>query len=436
MSGRAIFAAAVAVCVVVFSWVFYAQLLYTVDASHIAVFQTPFTGKLSVVSVPGTQWRFGASVTEYKKRDLFAFEYEKNDANDHSIQVRFNDGGHAWVGGNLSWEMPVDPAAVIALHTLYGSQEKIDAQLVKTALARAMYLTSPLMSSTESYAARRSEFLQLFADQVENGIYKTETIETKAPDPITGEMKTIRVVTIVKDPKTGEFVRSDVSPLKQFGIGILPPTINNIVYDPEVEVQIKQQRDNIMQIQTAQAQAKKAEQARLTAAASGEAAAMEAKWAQEVIKAREVTQAEQVRAVAEIKATQEKNVAETAATRDKNVAETAATRDLHVRTLAAQTAEQYKVEQTKMGEGEAARRNAVMMADGALTQKIDAWVRSQELWANAFMNFKGSVVPQIVTGGSGQTGVQANAASDFMSLMAMKAAKDLALDTSISLPKR
>lgn len=76
-----------------------------------------------------------------------------------------------------------------------------------------------------------------------------------------------------------------------------------------------------------------------------------------------------------------------------------------------------------------ARRAAQMQANGALDQKLDAWLKAQEMWATAFGNYKGNVTPQIVSGGTG-AGAQ-NAATDFMSIIAMKSAKDLALDMSI-----
>lgn len=280
-----------------------------------------------------------------------------------------------------------------------------------------MTFTAPLMSATESYAVRRAEFLQMFADQLENGIYQTQSTDVRQPDPITGEMKTIKLVSIMKDAKNGQMLRAEESPLKKYNIHIQPPTITHIVYEAKVEAQIQQQRDNILAIQTAQAEAKKAEQAAITAAKNGEAQAMAAKWQQEVQKAQQVTLAEQQKAVAELNAQ-----------RDKSVAETNADRDLQVQTLKARTAEQYKVEQTKIGEGDANRRQAVMVADGALQQKLDAWIKSQQYWADAFAKYQGEVVPRIVNGGSAG---QSNAAADFMQLMATKAANDLALDMGV-----
>ena len=408
--------------------------LYRVDATEVVVFQAPFTGSLSVEAAPGSYFRFGSSVQDYKKQDNYGFEYAAPECRimaggekvctpnpkDHSILVQFNDGGKAQIGGNIQWEMPTDKEHVLAMHQLYGSQAGVDHALMRNAINRAMTFTAPLMSATESYAVRRAEFLQMFADQLENGTYLTQSNDVRAPDPITGEMKNIKVVKILRD-SNGNPLRAEESPLKKYGIHIQAPTITHIVYEDKVEAQIQQQRDNILAIQTAQAEAKKAEQAAITAAKNGEAGAMKAKWDQEILKAKEVTFAEQNKAVAQLKADQE-----------KAVAETNAQRDLEVARLAAQTAEQYKIEQTRKGEGDAARKQLVMQADGALQQKIEAWVTAQKYWSDAFARYQGEVTPRIVTGNSSGTGN--NAAADFMTIMGVKAANDLALDLNVKVP--
>lgn len=406
--------------------------VYRVDATEVAVFQSPL-GTLSIEAQPGPYLRFWSSVHDYKKQDNYKFEWSGKPEEDHSILVQFNDGGKAHIGGNVQWEMPQDKAHVLAMHVLYGSQAGVDQALMRNAINRAMIFTAPLMSATESYAARRAEFLTIFADQLENGLYEMRTTEVRQADQITNEMRNIKITSIVRDA-AGLPVRAEESPLKKYGITIQPPTITHIVYEAKVEEQIQTQRDNTLAIQTSQAEAKKAEQVAITAAKNGEAGAAKAKWDQEIVKATEVTKADKDAAVAKIIADRDSSVAKIAADRDKVVAETGANRDLAVQTLKAQTADQYKVEQTRIGEGDAARRQAVMAADGALTQKLDAWSNAQRVWADAFAHYGGEVVPRIVNGG-GTTG-SGNAAADFMSIMSMKAASDLSLDMKIAGPKR
>lgn len=144
-------------------------------------------------------------------------------------------------------------------------------------------------------------------------------------------------------------------------------------------------------IQTAQANAKKAEQDVITTSKQGEAEAAKAKWEQEVIKAKLVTEAEQRNKVAQ---------------------------------LDVSTAEMTKRKLTLEGEGEAAKKRAIMLADGALDQKLKAYVETQKYWAEAFSNYKGNVTPLYQSGGSGGN---RNAALDFMEIMTANASKDLSM---------
>lgn len=252
------------------------------------------------------------------------------------------------------------------------------------------------MSSQESAAERRNELLQFVEDQVSNGIYKTQTIQEKQPDPLTGVLKTVSVVKLVMDG--ANIARSDESPLKTFGIRTFNPSINEIVYDPVVEAQIQEQQKATMAVTTAAANAKKAEQDTITAGKNGEAKAAEAKWAQEVIKVKEVTAAEQRLAVAE---------------------------------LDTKAAAQTKAKLILEGEGEARKRQLVMEADGALDRKLDAYVKTQQFWADAVKNYQGNWMPLVSSGSQG--GSQAGSgAMQLLEMMGAKAAVDLGLDLKAS----
>ena len=148
-----------------------------------------------------------------------------------------------------------------------------------------------------------------------------------------------------------------------------------------------------MDVQTSIADAKKAEQRAITVAKNGEADAAAAKWEQEVIKAKAVTEAQQ---------------------------------KLEVAKLERQAAEQNKMKNILEGQGEAERKRLAMQANGALEQKLETWLEAQRYWADALAKYQGNIVPSYVGGGSGTNG--GNAAFNFMEIMGAKAAKDLSLD--------
>ena len=86
-------------------------------------------------------------------------------------------------------------------------------------------------------------------------------------------------------------------------------TINGIDYDPQVEEQIKKQQEALMAVQQAIVNARKAEQDALTVEQQGKAEAAKAKWAQEVVRATEMTTAQKEKDVALLHANKEKEVA-------------------------------------------------------------------------------------------------------------------------------
>lgn len=151
-----------------------------VDANEILVVQSP-TGDLTAHTTPGIKWQGWGKVTFYQKRSQFSFsaKSDQGDKKDQSLPVMFNDGGSAHLSGVMSWEMPLTEKPIIKLHTLYGSQQGIEQQLVRPSIERAIYLTGPLMSSAEAYSARKPDLLRYFEDQARNGVYQMETVERK-----------------------------------------------------------------------------------------------------------------------------------------------------------------------------------------------------------------------------------------------------------------
>jgi regulator of protease activity HflC (stomatin/prohibitin superfamily) len=269
------------------------------DAGEVMVIQYP-NGQVSVKTESGMYGQWFGTVTRYKRREQYSFSNRKDQGvgGDQSLKIQFNDGGSAKISGVVSWEMPLVPEKILHIHKEFRSQEGVDQQLIRPAIENAMFMTGPLMSSTESAGERRSELLQFITDQAQNGIYRTERIKKKIVD-ITGSEKEV-TVSEIKLNSSGLPAREAASPLSTFSISMFPATINEIVYDPKVQSQIDKRQEQITEVQQAIAQAKKAEQQAITAAKQGEAAAAEAKWKQEVIKAQAVTQAEQERAVAEL----------------------------------------------------------------------------------------------------------------------------------------
>ncbi len=277
---------------------FSGKLIENVDNSEIVIIQSVFTGKVSVYTSPGPVFQgFGIS-THYKKSNQFWFSKKTDEgrAEDQSIKIRFNDGGHGNISGSVRWYMPTDEKAILKLHTDFGGQLAIEQQLIRQVVTKAVYMTGPLMSSKESSAEKRNDLLSFIEDQSINGVYRTNQEDVKVHDDLMNTDKTITVVKIVQENKVP--LRQEISAIKAYHISLQGLSLNAIDYDEEVEKQIKVQQQAYMQVQTAIANSKKAEQDAITTELQGKAAAAKAKWEQEVIKAQAITQAEQQKEVA------------------------------------------------------------------------------------------------------------------------------------------
>lgn len=404
---------AIGLIAVVILLIFAGKVFESVSANEISVIQDPIDGELHWYVSQGIKWQGLGKVTSYYKRSVYEFvcreshrvEVKEIDPNtkeerkiereecipgqNTSINVRFNDGGHGRMHGSIQYELPLDAPHLTELHTRFGNQEAIQKQLIETVVNKSVYMTGPLMSSKESYAEKRNDLIRLVEDQVAHGVYRTVSREAKIKDSITGTDKTVTVVEIVM--KDGIPDRQEEAVLTQFGIKSFNFSLTALIYDDTIENQIKEQQKISMDVQTAIADAKKAEQRAITVAKEGEANAAKAKWDQEVVKAKEVTAAEQRKEVAKL---------------DKDAAEF------------------NKQKLILEGQGEAEKKRLVMNADGALEIKLNTYERVMAKFASEFAKQKW--VPELQMGTNGSA--NGNAAVDMINLLTIKTAKDLGLD--------
>jgi NADH dehydrogenase/NADH:ubiquinone oxidoreductase subunit G len=293
--------------------------------------------------------------------------------------------------------MPVDETNLTALHVRFGNSIAIQKQLIETITNKSVYMTGPLMSSKESYAEKRNYLISYVEDQISRGVYKTIQREMKTKDPMTGADKTVTIVEV--SLKDGIPERQEEAVLAEFGIKVFNFAIDELSYEQNVEKQIQQQQQIAMEVQTAIANAKRAEQAAITAEKDGQTAVMKAKYEKEVEKIKEVTLAQQ---------------------------------RLEVASLDARAAEQKKRELILLGEGEGARKRLIMEADGALEKKLDAFIRVNELYAEAVKGYQGSLVPTVVMGENTGRQPAGGGVAELMQLFTAMAAKNLALDMGVA----
>lgn len=402
---------------VIFLGVFASKVGTNVDDAEILVTQDAYDGDITVYNTGGFKWIWFAGKIGYLKRGQLEFappvnkdnvstvSLDSEEAKAYGLRLRFNDKGGATLYSQFSYTMPNDKDLIKKIRAKYPSEAAMERDLIRPVITKAVYMTGPTMSSEESTAVKRSELIGSIMDQINNGPYLTENIQTKIEDTLSGKMKTVTVAQIVEDPNSPNGrARQEVSPLKEFGIVVLNPEIKKIKYDGQVEDQIEAQRKITMDIQTAVAKTKEAEQNAIRAVEEGKANTATAKWAQETENAKDIALAEKNKTVAK---------------------------------LAKEAAKFTKDKDILLGQGEAERKRLVMQADGALEKKLATYEKVMASGFDAMKNYAGNWVSQIDNrkfgsgadnaGGSGQ-----GAFEEMAQTLSIKALKDLGLDMTIS----
>jgi regulator of protease activity HflC (stomatin/prohibitin superfamily) len=159
------------------------------------------------------------------------------------------------------------------------------------------------MSAFESYAEKKNDLIDYITDQLNYGVYKTQVRKVETTDPITGEKKTVNLASLIPDENApGGYKRSEVSPFSYYGLEIGQVAVSKIDYSDKVKNQIAEQQKANMAVATARSKSLAAQQEAIRAEEEGKAAAAQAKWEQEKIKAVAVTKAEQEFEVARLAA--------------------------------------------------------------------------------------------------------------------------------------
>lgn len=309
--------------------------------------------------------------------------------------IRFYDGGKADLIGSLLLEYPLTPASMDSLLEKFGNHAGVVNDLLDPILAKTAKHSGPLMSSKESYGERRNDLLWFLEDQL-YGPYKTKPKDVKDIDILSGEEKTFTIVDIVMD-ENGQPLRVQEDQITPWGIKLKNFAIDEIAYEKVVKDQIADQQKAIMQVQTAAAQAKEAEQKAITIAKQGQAQADSIEWVQEAKRVAAQKRAELV---------------------------------LDSLKLMADAAKQYKIAKDLRAEADANYKKKVMAADGALQQKLDAWVEVNKEYAKAIKDYQGDWVSRVSMGTDGASS-GGSEADDLIKLFKVKTANDISLDMSV-----
>lgn len=376
------------------------------DLGYREVVETP-TGKKYVIFSNGVYWKFpGSKISTYPNVITISHRGESTGStiDAKSILIRFNDATEAYAQTVVRFRLPDVDTDMLKLHSEYVNREYLAKKGLAPYTIECLKNSAQLMDSEQHYSGGRAQLSQYFQDQLEDGLFILDIQETFSKDTLTGEDKRI-YANKIRENSLGEKVRKE-SDLKIFGISIASATIENVDYEAQVDQKLKKKIEASTRESVSKQNLVTAQQEAMTAEAEGRKALVEIEYQEKQVQTQKVVQAETEVRLAE--------------------------KDKEKQRIALEAARMEAQKIKALAEAEAYAKQKVMQADGALEKKLDAYKEVQALWATAFQNYKGDLVPKFQTGGGGK----GNAGLDFMEIMSAKAAMDLNLSTKVKTNKK
>ena len=356
------------------------------DLGYREVVETP-TGQKNVIFSNGVYFKFpGSKVTTYPNVITISHRGTKNGSTVEGglIPIRFNDATEASAQTVVRFRLPDVEKDMLTLHSEYVNKEYLALKGLAPYTIECLKNSAQLMDSEQHYSGGRAQLSQFFQDQLEDGLYILDVSEEVSRDSITNEVKRIYVSNI-RVNTDGIRVRKE-SDLKRFGISIASATIENVDYESQVDEKLKKKIEASTRESVSKQNLVTAQQEAMTAEAEGRKKLVEIEYEEKQRQTQAVVQAE----------TQVK----------------LAKKDMEKQKIAMEAAKLEAQKIKALADAEAYSKQKIMAADGALEKKLATYKDVQNMWANAFMNYKGDLVPKFQTAPANGKG--GNAGLDFM----------------------
>lgn len=323
----------------------------------------------------------------------FSFDPTEGAKADESVPVRYNDGGTAKVSGSVRYEIGYDETneetknqskeKFTKLHIQYRDQDNFQDRAIRSLVTEALTITATLMSAEESYTASKAQFTQWALDQLNNGVYLTDSKMEIITLP-SGEVKKIPKNEIRRDPKTNEPMRKEYA-LKDFEIEFSQFVISDPEYHQMIKDQIAGKLKNLMGKVASSAEAELKAVEETTAIIEGQRDVMISKYDQAVINIKDTIEAE-------IEAAKKRIPAEA-----RNI----------VSKIKKEAAEHQKNADIYNGQGEASMKEALQSADNNMEIRLKLWLEGHKAKAMILANNK-KIQPDVVlpeSGSQAETGM-------------------------------
>ncbi len=351
-------------------------------------------------------------------------------------KVRLADNWNGDVTQATRFGLPQDSSQFLKMARDFRSPERLITTMLKPAVTSSLDSVSNMYTMEEYWAeGKRDEYKSEFAQAVTNGRAEVKQVslneaggvirgraaasdsEVAQDDSVIEDTEVRRVYMEKLQDASGNDIRipHDYS---EYGIVVSQAILENLDPDDKFEERIQARKDAASRRIIAQEERREQEEQRLLAIQKGET---------DVAVRQAAAKTEQIQATTE--AETQKKLALIAAERQREEAEIA-------QQTAAINLERARIDAEAVqvaADAAAYEKRVILEADGALAQKLAAWTEAQAVWAAAAAKIN---VPATVIGSDGTSGSALGTVDQFMSMMMVKTARDLQVDTAIAAPKQ
>lgn len=406
------------------------------DAGYQRHVRTIF-GTESVALKTGWYFEGWGTATAWPEYITVAHSLDPNDVGSSisgPYRVRLADNWSGDVTQSTRFQLPADPEQFLEMARSFRTPERLITTTLRPAVTASLDSVANMFTMEEYYAGgARDQFKTEFSDAVTKGRARVRQVQMtttallnqggQSPNDLdvtndtanVGDTEVRRTMMVKVTDANGNDIRVEHD-YAQWGITAAQSILENLDPDDRFEDQIQARKDAASRRIVAREQRLEQEEQRLLAIQQGET---------DIARRQAAARTEQIQRTTD--AETEKQLALIAAERQREEADI-------VRQTAEIQLETARIEAeavTVAADAEAYAKSAILEADGALQQKLDAWVAAQKFWADAASQIN---VPSTVfnTGGEGGTAGNALGTVDqFMSMMMMKTAQDLQVDPTI-----
>jgi regulator of protease activity HflC (stomatin/prohibitin superfamily) len=355
------------------------------------------------------------------------------------VRAIFLDQVDADISATARFRLPTDEESFLEIARAYRSPANLVRTTLTPAFRETIQANSALMGAEEYFNGSRNQFNIDYQDQLENGLFITRRVEVQSErvgsaaqgsanaslGPDQEEFGDTEKLVLEVEKLTNEqgVALRKVQSYTELGIVVVEARITDVVPNQAFAQRMVLKQQAAADRAIAREQRIQEEEQRLLAEARGE---------REVAERRASALVEQIQQTTEAETT--KQLALTAATQQKEQAEI----DRETSAIRLEQARIDAERQTTLADAAAYEREALINADNALQQKLDAETEIQRVWAEAFAR---RAVPQtvFVTGGgeagNGSTPTGSNTElANMVQLMTMQMARQLDYDRTVAKP--